>query len=84
MSFASGTGRAMTPCRRRSPPICRKTATAVLSVTTIRNRTVLRAAFVNHRTTRKDVDAVVRAVVTAGLTRTVRSAVAGAAHAGYL
>ena len=41
--------------------------TAVLSVTTIRNCTVLRAAFVNHRTTREDVDAVVRAVVTAGL-----------------
>jgi aromatic-L-amino-acid decarboxylase len=50
---------------------------AVLSVTTIRGRTVLRAAFVNHRTSREDVDAVVRAVVTAGLGRTVGSAIAG-------
>jgi aromatic-L-amino-acid decarboxylase len=55
---------------------------AVLSVTTIRNRTVLRAAFVNHRTTRADVDAVIRAVVSAGLNRTIRSAITEETCAG--
>jgi glutamate/tyrosine decarboxylase-like PLP-dependent enzyme len=49
---------------------------AVLSVTTIQGRTVLRAAFVNHRTNRNDVNAIVNAVVTAGLCRTVHSAIA--------
>jgi hypothetical protein len=38
----------------------------VLSTTTIRGRTVLRAAFVNHRTGPDDVAAVVRAVLKAG------------------
>jgi glutamate/tyrosine decarboxylase-like PLP-dependent enzyme len=38
----------------------------VLSLTTIRGRTVLRAAFVNHRTDEVDVVEVVRAVLSAG------------------
>jgi glutamate/tyrosine decarboxylase-like PLP-dependent enzyme len=41
----------------------------VLSTTTIRGRTALRAAFVNHRTCPEDVIAVVQAVVTAGRLR---------------
>jgi len=38
----------------------------VLSTTTIAGRTALRAAFVNHRTTQDDVDAIVPAVLAAG------------------
>jgi aromatic-L-amino-acid decarboxylase len=48
---------------------------AVLSTTIIRGRTVLRAAFVNHRTNQDDVDAVVGAVISTGLARTIQSAV---------
>jgi len=55
----------------------------VLSVTTIQGRTVLRAAFVNHRTDCDDVDAVIRAVVSAGLGRTVQSAIATEPVAGH-
>jgi aromatic-L-amino-acid/L-tryptophan decarboxylase len=57
---------------------------AVLSVTTIRGRTVLRAAFVNHRTGQADVDVIVRAVVAAGLGRTIRLAIAGGSYADNL
>jgi glutamate/tyrosine decarboxylase-like PLP-dependent enzyme len=57
---------------------------AVLSTTTIRGKTVLRAAFVNHRTGRNDVEAVVRAVVAAGLDRTVQSAIASEPADGQL
>jgi glutamate/tyrosine decarboxylase-like PLP-dependent enzyme len=57
---------------------------AVLSTTTIRGGTVLRAAFVNHRTSQDDVDAVVRAVVAAGLDRTVRSAIVAEPRADNL
>jgi aromatic-L-amino-acid/L-tryptophan decarboxylase len=42
---------------------------AVLSTTTLQGRTVLRAAFVNHRTVEADVDAVVQAVMRAGRRR---------------
>jgi glutamate/tyrosine decarboxylase-like PLP-dependent enzyme len=38
----------------------------VLSTTTLQGRTVLRAAFVNHRTEASDVDAIVPAVIAAG------------------
>ncbi len=41
----------------------------VLSTTTIKGRTVLRAAVVNHRTDAGDVDAVIRAVLAAGARR---------------
>jgi glutamate/tyrosine decarboxylase-like PLP-dependent enzyme len=47
---------------------------AVLSTTVIQGRTVLRAAFVNHRTSQDDVYEIIRAVITTGLTRTIRSA----------
>jgi aromatic-L-amino-acid decarboxylase len=42
---------------------------AVLSLTTLGGRTVLRAAFVNHRTQAADVDSVIRAVLAAGAAR---------------
>lgn len=41
----------------------------VLSTTTINGRTVLRAAFVNHRSNEGDADAVIRAVLDAGARR---------------
>jgi glutamate/tyrosine decarboxylase-like PLP-dependent enzyme len=47
---------------------------AVLSTTTWQGRTVLRAAFVNHRTAEDDVAALVRAVLGAGTRRTRVSA----------
>jgi glutamate/tyrosine decarboxylase-like PLP-dependent enzyme len=56
---------------------------AVLSTTTVGGQSVLRAAFVNHRTSVDDLEDVVRAVVTAGLGRTVRSAIAAEPVAWY-
>lgn len=49
---------------------------AVLSTTTILGQTVLRAAFINHRTNQYDLDSVIRAVVKAGLRRTIQSSIA--------
>jgi glutamate/tyrosine decarboxylase-like PLP-dependent enzyme len=48
----------------------------VLSTTTIGGRTVLRAAFVNHRSDEGDADAVIPAVLGAGLRRLGAAAVA--------
>jgi glutamate/tyrosine decarboxylase-like PLP-dependent enzyme len=52
---------------------------AVLSLTTWQGRTVLRAAFVNHRTGEDDVDAVVRTVLAAGAQYSAGYAMAAAA-----
>lgn len=61
---------------------------AVLSTTTLHGQTVLRAAFVNHRTNRDDLDFVVRAVVKAGLRRTIQSGIgaefSSIAHEGQI
>jgi len=55
----------------------------VLSTTTIGARTVLRAAFVNHRSDEGDADAVVPAVLGAGLRRLGAGAVAADQHLAH-
>ncbi len=52
----------------------------VLSLTTWQGRTVLRAAFVNHRTDESDVDAVVAAVLAAGHRHSAGQAMLAAAN----